>query len=102
MNMKPPLNKGIPVENLRGANLRQLVRETIKLHRLRNGDVVLIKTGTRLATTQTINALSETLGRLGFPRCLIATVDDFADLTTLDAAQMAELGWVRVVTEVTE
>lgn len=95
--LRPPLNKAIPIQNIRGPNLRHLVREAINTHRLKDGDVLLVKTHTRLATTQNINALAETLGRLGFPRCLVATVDDFADLSVLDEAEMAKLGWVRVL-----
>lgn len=98
--MKTPLSKNIPIQNIRGPNLRQLVRESINIHRIKNGDVILVKAGSRLATAENVNALADSLGRLGFPRCLVAVADDFSNLEVLNEDQMRALGWVRVPTEI--
>lgn len=86
----------IPVTRQRGPALRKLVREAIHCCKIKNGDLVLLKAGTRLATEVNTNGLAEALSKQGFSRSIVAIVDSFDDLTVLDEAEMRKLGWQRV------
>lgn len=93
----------LPVEKLRGPNLRKLARETIRLHHLpRAGGLVAIKRGTPLATSDNTHALADALGRQGYGGLIIGVVEDFDDLTILDEEQMRAHGWVRLPVEVAD
>lgn len=96
-NLSPSTN--VPVNRYHGPNLRKLVREAVNLLRLKNGDVVLVKQNSPLATRQTVEALAEAFGRQGFNKSLVCIVENFTDLTALDETEMRALGWQRIPPE---
>lgn len=76
--------------------LRTAVRQAISTHNIRNGDIVLLRRGTPLANEVSLKSMGSALARQGYPRCVLAVVDRFDDLTILNETQMNELGWQRI------
>ncbi len=63
---------------------------------MQNGDIVLIKAGTRMARTDYFDRLAVGLGARGFGDCVLIVVDSIEnDLGSLSAEQMNGLGWFK-------
>lgn len=70
-------------------------RKNIKRVRILDGDVILIKSGTPLATYQVVERLSTLMKMNGLQRYLIAIVDDWNDVRRFDEKDMEDMGWIR-------
>ena len=80
----------------RRARKRKLAQVIQKLN-LENGNVILVKRGTKLAEQGHLNQLGNTIGEMGFTQQIILIVlDDFSDLSILNEAEMNKLGWQRI------
>lgn len=94
---KQNISSTIPVSKLaRGSGLRKVVREAINCLHIKNGDIILLRSGTRLARETSTNALAEALSRQGYDKSIVAIVDEFDDLSVINEAQMNQLGWQRI------
>lgn len=71
---------------------RTKVREALRAVEVPNPCVLLIKHGTTLATKPMIDELIKTMNRTRI-QGMVVVVDDFDDLSVVDAEQMEKLGW---------
>jgi len=68
----------------------------VRKMRISDGDVLAIKSGCQLATTDNIEKLRDLLYRANMQNSVIVVVDDFDDLTVLDRKAMRKLGWFHI------
>jgi len=76
-------------------SVRQAMKYMTNLH-VKDGDVIAIKVGTPLATTEAVDVIAKALEKNGFTKCIVAVVNDFDDLKVLDEAGMLRRGWVNM------
>jgi hypothetical protein len=60
---------------------------------IENGDIVLIKHGSKLGERRTFAQFTQILGRTGREKCVAVIVEDFDDLSILDKDEMLKYGW---------
>lgn len=68
----------------------------VRKMRMSNGDVLAIKSGTTLASTENIQKLQEAFYKAGLTESVIIVVDEFDDLSVLDKKAMRDLGWFHI------
>lgn len=74
----------------------QNIRKALKKLEIKNGDTILIKSGTMMAEQEWIEELIQIGSAMGLDRVLITVVDDFDNLRVLDETAMATHGWYRL------
>lgn len=79
-----------------------LAKQIAKKLQLKDGDIILLKSGSVAAQKGNMDLLSGILGYTDRPNCVLIVVDEFDDLSILDEAQMNELGWYREAAMVSE
>lgn len=80
--------------------LRTLIRQTIRTLKVQDGDVILIKArADALATRRDIENFTNAVRRGGRPNCVVIALEDFGEITVMDAEIMALHGWVRKANE---
>ena len=67
---------------------------TIESLRIKNGDLILIRTPKPISA-RVVDEFRREFAAHGYPNCLLINLAPGADLTNLDEAMMAKLGWVR-------
>lgn len=83
------------MDNNQPVSLRALGRLVKKL-RIHDGDVILIREGSDLAKTQTIDEFLKTCSKQGLKRVMCVVVSDFDDLKIVDESAMNKHGWFKV------
>lgn len=80
--------------------LRTLVRTAIRVHRINDGDVILLKAHTEaIADKKSVHDFANAIRAGGRPNCVLIALDDFNELQVLNEEDMAKHGWVRKVGE---
>lgn len=74
---------------------REEARRFVRVAQVLDGDVLAIKHGSRLATRDSIKALSRAFASTKRSRVIIVVVDDFDELSALDEEEMNKNGWFR-------
>lgn len=77
-------------------NARSVVRAAVNKLRVEDGDVILIKANSRMAQKGNFEAFASYLGKTGRGKCVVCVVEEFDDLTVLDAEAMRRQGWARI------
>lgn len=78
--------------------LRNFVRNTIRIHHVNDGDVILLKIHTEgISDKQMVNAFANAIRHGGRPNCVLIALDDFDELAVLNDEDMEKHGWVRKV-----
>lgn len=75
---------------------RSLIRESLRLLRPKDGDIVLVRAGTPMGHELHIARLQTHLSRTDRKNCLVGVVAELDDLSVLDEAAMNRLGWQRI------
>lgn len=73
----------------------KLLRNFVRKLRLRDGDVVLIRSESPLSRIDALNTLDDAVRSANIHDVIFIVVDDFDAVETIDEAKMMELGWVR-------
>lgn len=78
--------------------LRNFVRAVIRVHKVQDGDVILLKANTsEIASKQQVHDFANSIRAGGRHNCVLIALDDFAELDILNEEDMAKHGWVRKV-----
>lgn len=80
--------------------LRNLVRTALRVHKVQDGDVILLKANTsEIASKQQVHDFANAIRAGGRHNCVLIALDDFNDLRVLNEEDMEKHGWVRKVRE---
>jgi hypothetical protein len=80
--------------------LRTLIRSTIRVLKVQDGDVILLKIHTEgINDKKAVNSFANAIRAGGRPKCVLIALDDFAELDVLNEEDMEKHGWVRKVKE---
>lgn len=78
--------------------LRTFVRTAIRVHKVNDGDVILLKANTsEIASKQQVHDFANAIRAGGRHNCVLIALDDFDDLRVLNEEDMEKHGWVRKV-----
>lgn len=77
------------------AQAKTLIKSLAARLDIMDGDVILIRAGSRLANQQSMNNLMTALSERGRSHCILVVVGEFTDLSTLSEGQMNVYGWYR-------
>lgn len=81
--------------------LRNFVRTTVRVHKVKDGDVILLKSHTEaIADKQMVNTFANAIRHGGRPNCVLIALDDFSELDVLNEEDMEKHGWVRKAKDV--
>lgn len=76
--------------------LRTFVRQVIRVHKVQDGDVILLKANTsEIASKQQVHDFANAIRAGGRHNCVLIALDDFDDLQVLNDEDMEKHGWVR-------
>ena len=81
-----------------GTRLRSEARKIVRAVDIGDGDIILVKSGTDLATTKGVEIFSNAVAQK-HNDCILVVVDNLDDLTVLDEEGMRKHGWVKVSDE---
>lgn len=73
--------------------IRQFARRFVRVLKIEDGDVILLKTENMADNIDMFNGLRSALGATGRKKCLLVAVKDRDDIEVLSEASMAEYGW---------
>jgi hypothetical protein len=76
-------------------SVRQM-NKVVRRLRLRNNDVVLVKSGTDMTSKDNMDALANSIGNSGLDGIILVVVDDMGDIDNISEKEMAEHGWVKI------
>lgn len=80
--------------------LRNFVRTAIRVHKVNDGDVILLKANTsEIASKQQVHDFANAIRAGGRHNCVLIALDDFNDLQVLNEEDMEKHGWVRKVSD---
>ncbi len=82
------------MNNSNNISCRQLAKLLKKFH-INDGDILVLKSKTGLANTQTVEDLANALGKMGLKNALVVVVDSFEDMSVLNETEMNKRGWFR-------
>lgn len=75
-------------------SVRQLSKVIRKL-RIRDNDIILVKSDCAMATAENLDLLANAVGRTGAQNCIVVLVDSMDDIDSLSKDTMAKHGWVK-------
>lgn len=75
---------------------RAMVRESLRLLRPKDGDIVLVRAGTPMGHQIHVARLQSHLARTDRRNCLVGVVAELDDLQVLNEADMNRHGWQRI------
>lgn len=68
----------------------------VRKMRLQSNSVVIVKAGSELAQTKTLQTIADSLGKTNINNVIILVADNMDDLKVLNPNEMAKHGWFRV------